>query len=128
MNILLKKNAANLDCEIYALQRDTSKPDIELYVTQVYKSTIDGSKIPIDKIEIGKHVKLMQNPNISSGPQNSRDYNKNNIPDVVEVSDIMIFNTNAMDRDINTNIGLLYRRYLTKRERESFDKRFASRY
>ena len=70
----------------------------------------------------------MQNPNISSGAKNSRDYNKNNIPDVVEVSDIMIFDTESVDRDMVTNMVLLYRRYLTKREIERFDETFERLY
>ena len=70
----------------------------------------------------------MQNPNISSGAKNSRDYNKNNIKDVVEVSDIMIFNTENVDKDMKANMWLLYRKYLTKREIERFDETFERLY
>ncbi|MBF1051169.1 MAG: hypothetical protein HXL16_03085, partial [Peptostreptococcaceae bacterium] len=129
LGILLKQNANKLDYEIYSLNRFTTETDgRNLYTQRINKGDINSSEMPIDKIEIGKHVKLMQNPNISSGAKNSRDYNKNNIPDVVEVSDIMIFDTESVDRDMVTNMVLLYRRYLTERERERVDKTFSKRY
>ena len=129
LGILLKQNANKLDYEIYSLNRFTTETDgRNLYTQRINKGDINSSEIPIDKIEIGKHVKLMQNPNISSGAKNSRDYNKNNIKDVVEVSDIMIFNTENVDKDMKANMWLLYRRYLTKREIERFDETFERLY
>ena len=131
LGILLKRNSNKLYYEIYSLNRRTTETDGSiLYIQNINNGYVnkDSSEMPIDKIEIGKHVKLMQNPNISSGPKNQRDYNKNNIPDVVEVSDIMIFDTESVDKDMVTNMVLLYRRYLTERERERVDKTFSKRY
>ena len=134
LGILLKQNANKLDYEIYSLNRFTTETDgRNLYTQRINKGDINSSEMPIDRIEIGKYVKLMQNPNTISEPtrpepKNSRDYNKNNIKDVVEVSDIMIFNTENVDKDMKANMWLLYRRYLTKREIERFDESFERLY
>ena len=40
----------------------------------------------------------------------------------------MIFDTESVDRDMVTNMVLLYRRYLTDRERERVDRTFNTRY
>ena len=128
LGILLKRNGDNLYYEIHSLNRFTTEADRNLYKQNIKNANINKTEMPIGKIEIGKHVKLMQNPNVSTNLQSSKDYNKNNIPDVVEVSDIMIFDTESVDKDMVTNMVLLYRRYLTERERERVDKTFSKRY